>query len=668
MGPNLINLKDSATLVVPDWPETFVVRTVVIELETSCFQWFPVTIPQFSYDEVLLARGRIEMETKVKFRDELKAYVRHELDIDIERLPPTKQSKAMTRFYVQKVKRISNPGLVPTDPDDLETCLVDGENDCGVDFLSRSDGTVLIVQAKFRGSGVNEKLEDIVGFCDVLRRIHPEMGKKYKKSQKLQEALIEIDWDNDTFELVFISLGRFGPNLRVKEEEGPTLGQGLEDLADRCELALADETDLNVQLREAISAGETGGEPIRLSFVPNEDEIPWITLDSSHGRRVYVGFVRGSEIAEVYRPRNRRFRLFAQNIRDWVGDTGTNKGIVATAENRPGDFLFFNNGISAVATSIEENPDERTLSCKNFSIINGAQTVRSLFKAQIRNATAVKATVVMVRISTFSLGKEPAFLEEVTRFNNTQNKISVSDFRSNDAVQKDLAAKFAEMKRGGTYFWYKNKRSRERKDRHAIEMEEFAKTVHAFQYGPHDMYGGTARLFDSTKDGRYSHIFGDGSIVWMTVPDDRFHVLCGIWFICEYVRELWKQEKEKKSEDQRAEPALERRYMVYFAVGQLLRMNYRENEVNLDDDLQKLGKPKWTERDGPEKPVLRELANLAFAALVKAYETASRSPDFRHRNWFRDRRTLGDIDSDLTFIRKIRSSGRQDLPLLVPSQ
>ena len=26
---------------------------------------------------------------------------------------------------------------------------------------------------------------------------------------------------------------------------------------------------------------------------------------------------------------------------------------------------------------------------------------------------------------------------------------------------------------------------------HPIEMEEFGKTIHAFKYGPHDMWGGT---------------------------------------------------------------------------------------------------------------------------------------------------------------------------------
>jgi hypothetical protein len=100
----------------------------------------------------------------------------------------------------------------------------------------------------------------------------------------------------------------------------------------------------------------------------------------------------------------------------------------------------------------------------------------------------------------------------------------------------------------------------------------------------------------------------------------------------------------------------------------LLRMVYHEDNLGLEEDLQKMGKPKWTERDGPEKTVLRELTKLAFSGLIKAYDTASRDADFRHRNWFRDRSYLDGINSELRFIRDIKTAGTQGLPLLIPRQ
>jgi hypothetical protein len=280
------------------------------------------------------------MEQKTKFRDQLKEFVRKDLKVEIGNLPTIRQSKAMTRFYVEEIRKIFSPGLIPDDPDDLDTCVIDGSDDCGIDFLARADGTVLIIQSKFRGSGVHESLEEFASFGEVLRRIHPEVGRKYKKNQKLVEAISDIDWDNDFFELVYITMGRCGPNLRVREKEGPSLGNGLDFLEDRSQLTLNDETDLNGELREALSAGETISGQIPISFVPTEGDSPWLKFEGEHKRSVYLGFVSGSEIAQIYKPHNHRFRLFALNIRDWIGETGTNKGILSTAENRPGDFLF----------------------------------------------------------------------------------------------------------------------------------------------------------------------------------------------------------------------------------------------------------------------------------------------------------------------------------------
>jgi hypothetical protein len=271
-----------------------------------------------------------------------------------------------------------------------------------------------------------------------------------------------------------------------------------------------------------------------------------------------------------------------------------------------------------------------------------------------------------MRISTFSLGKEPEFLEDVTKYNNTQNKISIADFRSNDSVQKDLAQRFGELKQGGVYYWYKNKRSREKRDRIAIEMEEFAKVIHAFLYGPHDMWGGTARLFDSGKEGRYKFVFGDGENVWAKVPDTEFPYLAGIYFACDYIRCLWKDEKTKRESDELAGLALERRYMAYAAVGELLRLIYADNPEQLHEHLSHLGKPKWIEKDGHEKVAIREFSQLAFSGMIKAYETAAASTDFRHRNWFRSKDSFTGLRSNLRFIKEIRTSGSQKLPLLIP--
>jgi hypothetical protein len=154
------------------------------------------------------------MDTKLKFRDEFKKYVKETRDIDLEKLSSIRQSKVMTQFYLEKIQRIITPALVPSDPDDFEASVIDGSDDCGIDFLYRADRMVLIVQSKFRGFGKNEKPDDVTHFCELLKRLHPATGGSYPKNAKLREATSDIDWDSDFFNLQYITLGRAGASIR----------------------------------------------------------------------------------------------------------------------------------------------------------------------------------------------------------------------------------------------------------------------------------------------------------------------------------------------------------------------------------------------------------------------------------------------------------------------
>ena len=140
-------------------------------------------------------------------------------------------------------------------------------------------------------------------------------------------------------------------------------------------------------------------------------------------------------------------------------------------------------------TPDERDKTGRTLICEGLSIINGAQTVRSLHKAHTIKPASARDVQVLVRVTEFSGKKaqeEQEFLDNVTKYNNTQNAIKLSDFRSNDKVQFDIRKRFGALPTvGGRRFLYKNKRSGERESNCiVIGMEEFVKTLYAFLFGP----------------------------------------------------------------------------------------------------------------------------------------------------------------------------------------
>ncbi len=594
-------------------------------------------------------------------KDKKKPWFRAYLCEDVERrlkvkfgnLDSTAQSKEMSLYYVRNVLSKVMPGLVPDDDLELAAGLVDGQDDLGVDFISRSDGRVLIIQSKYRGQDKAEDMDAVSHFCDVLKRLHSasHLGRMKMKSS-LQEAVSDIDWESDYFYLQFLTLGKVGAtsNIRGRVEDGINLLPQLHDLSERLEFQFSDEGDLNEKLREALSAGETLEQDIPVHFRPSEDGEPWISIGHESGHRMYVGQVSGSELADLYR--TYKYRLFSLNIRDYIGETATNKGIIETALDDTENFLFFNNGVSAVASHIEEDRDACTLKCTRFSVINGAQTVRSLRKAQVKDKTGrLKNARVMLRVSEFSLAKDHDFLSDITRYNNTQNSVKISDFRSNDPVQKDLARKFHGIVRGGKTYWYKNKRSREARDRVIpISLEDLAKTVHAFRFGPDDVWGGTKYMFEVGPKGGYEKVFGE-PISHMSEND--FKLLAGTYFVCEEIRSLWEEEKRKfQIDDEPLHLALERRWMVYYTVGELLRLSYKGNPEQIDDDLRRLSKPQWLdESDNYSRLCLIELYGIATSALRQTYEIDARTTEnFRHRNWFRSDATLGQIRNTLTTI------------------
>jgi AIPR protein len=186
----------------------------------------------------------------------------------------------------------------------------------------------------------------------------------------------------------------------------------------------------------------------------------------------------------------------------------------------------------------------------------------------------------------------------VTRYNNTQNAIRISDFRSNDRIQIDLAKRFDALPaRGGRKFVYNNKRSGEREaNKIAITMEEFTKTIHAFLLGPDDVFGGAQYLFDTSKDGGYLKLFGDGGDLLPVLSDAQFKRYAGIWFLCEFARDVWRKETDSNSSE-----ALERRWMVFYALGESIRLAYAKTGNDVQEALERLSDPNWYPSGSPER-------------------------------------------------------------------
>lgn len=597
--------------------------------------------------------------TKQHFRSEFKRYVEEELCRKWDALQSAQRSRYLTEFYTKKVLALIYPALVPDDEDEFESCMTDGSGDHGVDFLYRNQGRVLIIQTKYAGKSTGITKDQVESFRCILSRLYKASHDGSGINSILREALAEIEWETDIFDIRFVALARVSDSIKGLAIDGAIPIPEIKDIGERCSFSVQCESDLNMMIREALNQEDYVDKVVDLILSSSDGEPPWLTYKNSDGRTCYIGRIKGNQIAPLVK--TYPSRLFSLNIRSYLGDQATNKVIFKTALENPEEFFFFNNGVSAVATSIEANTKTRTLSCTRLSIINGAQTVSAIKKAfydtKAREASSVE---VLIRITETNLSEdsgEGGFLEQATQFNNTQASIRISDFRSNDPIQKDLKRRFEKLRHPSKTYLYKNKREKSTKrDVIAIGMEEFAKSIHALFWGPADYYGGSSYLFDPGPEGGYVRVFGDGKRASDSLEDSEFRLLAGGWLLCATIREFWqsrkidllrdedKRVKDGQQSDTLAKPALERRWLVYYVVG--LLMTKKLEKESYQALLRKLSRPNWTidpKDDTREK--VQKYVHAACDLLVALYAQESAKPGFVSRNFYRNRKHLGEMES-----------------------
>src|SRR5271169_4829563 len=98
-----------------------------------------------------------------------------------------------------------------------------------------------------------------------------------------------------------------------------------------------------------------------------------------------------------------------------------------TIQDKPENFFYYNNGISALCEEYNFNPKTKKLKIKKLQIVNGAQTVGA-----IKNGihSRLKDVLVWVKLTAIKhSSKERGVAAALIKTNNTQNKLRVPDFR-----------------------------------------------------------------------------------------------------------------------------------------------------------------------------------------------------------------------------------------------
>lgn len=170
------------------------------------------------------------------------------------------------------------------------------------------------------------------------------------------------------------------------------------------------------------------------------------------------GLISLEELAQLHKSHEKK--LIVSNIRAYKGNTEVNEQIVATIHQEPEHFFYLNNGLTAYCERLEvnnldrANAEEKRITAKGFSIVNGAQTLGSVAESVTETAVTVPDGYVFLKI--ISLERcidDREFAQRITRSTNFQNQIGLRDFVALDEQQERIAN---QLKLSGVTYHYKD--------------------------------------------------------------------------------------------------------------------------------------------------------------------------------------------------------------------
>ena len=182
-----------------------------------------------------------------------------------------------------------------------------------------------------------------------------------------------------------------------------------------------------------IIESRTGSEPIDIDIGELSGRaIPCIRAYSSGDEyESYLIALPGTLVAEIYSRYGAR--LLEQNVRTYLqARTKVNRGIINTINDRPDMFFAYNNGLTATASGIRTTalPDGGLgiTEVSDLQIVNGGQTTASILYARDRNNADLSSVHVQMKLSVIKAEMVEKVVPKISRFANTQNRISEADF------------------------------------------------------------------------------------------------------------------------------------------------------------------------------------------------------------------------------------------------
>lgn len=174
-----------------------------------------------------------------------------------------------------------------------------------------------------------------------------------------------------------------------------------------------------------------------------EGGLPCVRLDTKdEGYRTCVAIFPGPLLRDLYDEHGSR--LLELNVRSYLQAKGKiNKGILETLRNDPADFMAYNNGITVVAEHIIfgrlHDGHEGIVELQGMQIVNGGQTTASIHRAAKDFEADLSKVYVQGKIVTVDPTRFNEVVPLISRYANSQNKVTDPDLQANHRFHVGLA-------------------------------------------------------------------------------------------------------------------------------------------------------------------------------------------------------------------------------------
>jgi uncharacterized protein YpmB len=427
-----------------------------------------------------------------------------------------------------------------------------GDKSSDAIYLDHDNRIAFVVQGKYHSHNHSiEPRSSIIALADLGRSILSDRLEIFKSvlnksnpmvQKKLQEVRSLVHTREYQLVLRYVTTGRIS-DTNIEE------GEARIDEFENGRFETYSYVDLTKLMQDYI---EGGAPPVPTIPLPVKSLEVFSRTDTTTGITSWIFTMAGTDVGNLFRDIG--VRLFARNIRGYLGNTDINRVMQKTIEKEPDYFWYYNNGITIVCDEAKQikKGSSNVIKATNAQIINGQQTTRTLFLAGKNDAEVLVKLIEIPRDDDRNKNQYSHLVSEIVSATNWQNEISQSDLKSNDIEQVRIEKELKKL----NYFYIRKRMSKAEavkygasKFSYRISKDELARAIAACTVDPYEVRLGKDRLFE---DDIYGAIFNGRkateyvTIYWIyryvsywSKGDDRkvyakWHVLNLLWSILDH--------------------------------------------------------------------------------------------------------------------------------------